>query len=207
MPPRLTRPDADPSVAATAARFGDLLDRLYSSQVADSLDVLGFRDQVMHAGINPLRRGLRAFGPAATLQFSPIASDPGPDPYRTFIDYMDAIAPRSVAVLATSTSERSGVWGELFSAAAIGAGVAGMVTDGSHPGQRPDPRTRLCGVLHRQPADRLPGPPDDLVDGRAGHVRRGARQPRRLGYSPTTTASSSFLPTSSSTVSTPPPPD
>ena len=124
-------PPDELTVAAIRDRYGGRLDWLLASQVADSLDTLGQREQVLEAAIKPLRRGLRAFGPAATLQFSPVAADPGPDPYRAFIDYMDSIQPGAVAVLATSTPTRSGVWGELFSAAAMGAGVVGMVTDGS----------------------------------------------------------------------------
>ncbi|WP_206681717.1 RraA family protein [Actinomadura sp. J1-007] len=39
-------------------------------------------------------------------------------------------ASREVAVVATGDSARSAFWGELFSAAAIGRGAAGIVTDG-----------------------------------------------------------------------------
>ena len=38
---------------------------------------------------------------------------------------------RSLAVVATDESNESAFWGELFSAAAMGAGVVGVVTDGN----------------------------------------------------------------------------
>ena len=106
------------------------LDRVGACQVADTLDQLGFRHQVMAAAITPIQPGLRALGPAATLSFEPSEEYDPADPYGATIDFIDALQPGSVVVVATSEWEGTAFWGELFSAAAMGRGAVGMVTDG-----------------------------------------------------------------------------
>jgi len=104
--------------------------------VSDALDAIGRRRQVIQDSLDPLVPGMRAFGRAATLQFAPYADDPGspllsnPDPYGDMIDFIDGLRPGDVVVIATDGSRRSAFWGELFTAAAIGHAVAGIVCDG-----------------------------------------------------------------------------
>lgn len=110
--------------------LADALARLHTCQVADTLDSLGFRDQVLGPEVVPLATGTRAVGRAATLRFEATDEIPETDPYGDFIRYLDAVPEGSVAVIATDAPHRSGLWGELFSAAAQGHGVRGVVTDG-----------------------------------------------------------------------------
>ncbi|MFJ2738443.1 RraA family protein [Streptomyces sp. NPDC087440] len=112
-------------------------ERLTSPIVSDALDAAGLRGQVFAAGLRGPVPGARCFGRAATVQFAPTAEDRDPygdavdlDPYGDAIDYIDALRAGAVAVLATGDSTRSAFWGELFSAAAIGRGAVGVVTDG-----------------------------------------------------------------------------
>jgi len=97
--------------------------------MSDSLDQLGLGEQIVLANISPVRPGLRAIGRAATLQFAP-SEAVSADPYDEMIDFMDALQPGELVVVATGSSMRSAYWGELFSCCAIGHGVAGVVTDG-----------------------------------------------------------------------------
>jgi regulator of RNase E activity RraA len=105
-------------------------DALSSAMVSDSLDELGFRAQVLSGDILPLFSGTRVFGRASTVQFVPTQSD-SDRPYDDAISYIDSLGTGDVAVVATGTNLSSAYWGELFSAAAMGRGATGVITDGT----------------------------------------------------------------------------
>lgn len=106
-------------------------DRLTAAILSDSLDAAGLRDNVLRRRLHPVRPGMRAFGRAATVRFVP-ANDPDPEaPYDDAIAFIDSLARGEVAVIATGGDNRTAYWGELFSAAATGAGAAGVVCDGN----------------------------------------------------------------------------
>jgi regulator of RNase E activity RraA len=100
-----------------------------SAQLADALDSLGRRDQVMQAGIVPLAGGTRAVGRAATVAFVPVDHD-SDRPYDAAISFIDGLATGSMVVISSGGATSTAFWGELFSAAAIGRGAAGAVCDG-----------------------------------------------------------------------------
>lgn len=106
-------------------------ERLTTAILSDSLDAAGHRAQVLQIRLAPLVAGSRIFGRAWTAAFEPSSTDNPADPYGAAIDYISAIGAGEVAVLATDRSNESAFWGELFSAAAIGAGAVGVVTDGN----------------------------------------------------------------------------
>ena len=119
--------------SARRERF-DLLsgdERLTTAILSDSLDASGFRHQVLASRLAPLVAGSRVFGRAWTVRFEPSTDDDPNDPYGAAIDYISAIAGGEIAVIGTGDSNESAFWGELFSAAAIGAGAVGVVTDGN----------------------------------------------------------------------------
>ena len=118
------------------------LAEVLAPQVADSLDVVGLRDQVMDAAIQPVQPGLRALGPAVTIEFEPADDFDDDDPYGDLIEALDSLEPGVVVVISTSSYEASGLWGELFSAAAMGRGAAGVVIDGC---SRDTPQVRGLG--------------------------------------------------------------
>jgi regulator of RNase E activity RraA len=99
-----------------------------TAQLSDALDAVGRRDQVMAGDIVALARGTRAVGRAATVQFAPVDHDVE-EPYEQAIEFIDGLAAGAMAVIATGGARRSAFWGELFSAAAIGRGAAGVVCD------------------------------------------------------------------------------
>jgi regulator of RNase E activity RraA len=104
---------------------------LTTAMVSDSLDECGLRSQVLERRLAPIVPGSRAFGRAATARFVPSEADEPADPYRAAIDFIGGLERGELVVIATGESEASAFWGELFSAAAIGAGVVGVVTDGT----------------------------------------------------------------------------
>ncbi|HEX4399738.1 MAG TPA: RraA family protein [Galbitalea sp.] len=110
-------------------RPGD--ENLTSAVLSDSLDAAGLRSQVLERRLAPLVPGSRAFGRAWTVRFEPSTTDHPDDPYGEAIDYISAIQPGEIALIGTGQSNESAFWGELFSAAAIGAGAVGVVTDGN----------------------------------------------------------------------------
>lgn len=103
---------------------------LTTAIVSDSLDVIGYRNQVMHTRLVPLVSGSRAFGRSSTVQFVPSFAEVE-SPYDDAIAFIDALVEGDVAVIATDGNYSTGYWGELFSAAAIGRRAAGMITDGN----------------------------------------------------------------------------
>lgn len=106
-------------------------ERLTTPIVSDSCDAAGLRDQVLHERLAPIVPGTRAIGRARTVSFAPSLVDSPDDPYADAIAMIDGIRAGQFVVIATDASNDSAFWGELFSAAAIGSGAAGVVTDGN----------------------------------------------------------------------------
>jgi 4-hydroxy-4-methyl-2-oxoglutarate aldolase len=106
-------------------------ERLTTPIVSDSCDAAGLRDQVLHERLAPIVPGTRAIGRARTVRFAPSLVDIPDDPYADAIAMIDGIRAGQFVVIATDSSNDSAFWGELFSAAAIGSGAAGVVTDGN----------------------------------------------------------------------------
>ena len=106
-------------------------ERLTSAMLSDALDECGLREQVLEARLAPLVPGSRSFGRAATARFDPSEADRPDDPYGAAIDFISGLQRGELVVIATAESNASAFWGELFSAAAIGAGAIGVLTDGN----------------------------------------------------------------------------
>jgi 4-hydroxy-4-methyl-2-oxoglutarate aldolase len=119
----------------------DVVLALTAPILSDSLDALGARQQVMVREVLPLVAGSRVVGRARCVQFAPTAAD-SDDPYGRAMDFIDALTPGSVAVIATGSDPRTAYWGELFSAAAMGHGAAGAICDGP---VRDSPKVRQLG--------------------------------------------------------------
>lgn len=103
--------------------------RITTAILSDALDAAGRRDQVLSGAIRPLVPGMRAAGRAATVEFGAVDHD-SEQPYDEIIAFIDGLESGALAVVATGPTERSGHWGELFSAAATGRRAAGVVCDG-----------------------------------------------------------------------------
>jgi 4-hydroxy-4-methyl-2-oxoglutarate aldolase len=102
---------------------------LTTAIVSDALDKVGCREHVLHRSITPLIPGSRLLGRAATVHFVPSSVDSA-SPYDEAIAFIDTLTGGDVAVVATDANSSAAYWGELFSAAAIGRGAVGVITDG-----------------------------------------------------------------------------
>jgi regulator of RNase E activity RraA len=79
----------------------NLVPRVRSAMISDSLDVVGVRNNAMDIRVSALRPGMRAVGLAATVQFVPAAEYDQKDPYGTGIDFLDTLQPGEIAIIAT----------------------------------------------------------------------------------------------------------
>ncbi len=106
----------------------DRLERLYPAVVADVLDGLGAREQVLDPGIRPLSAGSKVAGFASTVSCVPVGAVPASrdDWYRGELAAVDALQPGDVMVVSTC---RASYWGELLATAARHRGARGIVAD------------------------------------------------------------------------------
>jgi 4-hydroxy-4-methyl-2-oxoglutarate aldolase len=104
------------------------LERLHPAVVADCLDRLGARSQVLDPRIRPLTRETRLAGFAATVRCVGVAAVPEnrDDWYRGELEAVDALEAGDVMVV--STCEGS-YWGELLATASRHRGARGLVAD------------------------------------------------------------------------------
>ena len=81
----------------------DRLERLYPAVVADVLDGLGAREQVLDPGIRPLSAGSKVAGFASTVSCVPVGAVPASrdDWYRGEISAVDSQQPGDVMVVST----------------------------------------------------------------------------------------------------------
>lgn len=100
-----------------------------SAITADALDALGYRDQVMTSRVGPVVASMRVVGRAYPVVVVEDLSRPE-HPYDGEMQALAAMGPGDVGVYGVEGSSRAAAWGELFSCAAIGRGVAGVVVDG-----------------------------------------------------------------------------
>jgi 4-hydroxy-4-methyl-2-oxoglutarate aldolase len=104
---------------------------LTTAILSDSLDKAGLRHQVFAHRLACVTPGTRIVGRARTAFFTETLDVDPAHPYDAAIDFIDSTQPGEVLVIATNASNASAFWGELFSAAAIGRGAVGMITDGN----------------------------------------------------------------------------
>ena len=106
----------------------DRLERLHPAVVADVLDGLGVRSQVLDPGIRPLSPGTKVAGFAATVRCVEVDAVPASrdDWYRGELAAVDALQPGDVMVVSTC---RGSYWGELLATAARHRGARGIVAD------------------------------------------------------------------------------
>ena len=94
----------------------DRLERLYAAVVADCLDRLGARSQVLDPRIRPLTAAMKVAGYAATVRCVEVDAVPESrdDWYRGELAAVDALQPGDVMVVSTC---RGSYWGELLATA------------------------------------------------------------------------------------------
>jgi regulator of RNase E activity RraA len=102
---------------------------LYTGAVADVLDSLGLRNQVLPYYIMPVTTDMVVAGPAFTGQGYPVA-DTAEDDSDTRIHMLESIRPGTVSVWSSAGHFEAAHWGEIMSNAARERGCTGAVVDG-----------------------------------------------------------------------------
>jgi regulator of RNase E activity RraA len=113
-----------------SAEFRERFLRLYTGAIADMLDRMGYRNQVLPRGITAMTaEAKRVAGPAFTGQGYPAANTSDNDT-ETRLAMLDSITPGTVSVWACGGSTECAHWGEIMSTAARERGCTGAVIDG-----------------------------------------------------------------------------
>jgi len=135
----------------------DRLQRLHPAVVADCLDRLGVRNQVLDPAIRPLYVEAKVAGYAATVHCVQMDGVPAnrEDWYRGELAAVDSLEPGDVMVVSTCTGS---YWGELLATASRHRGARGIVADAY--------TRRRVHARHTRP-DR-----DAIPDVRSGHPLR-----------------------------------
>jgi len=105
------------------------LERLYPAVVADCLDKVGVRQNVMDPRIRPLYPEARLAGFASTVHAVQVTEPPAnpDDYYRGELQAVDALEPDDVMIVSTV---QGSYWGELLATASRYRGARGIVVDG-----------------------------------------------------------------------------
>ncbi len=103
---------------------------LYSAVVADVLDALGLRNQVVGVELTRVSGHELLLGRAKTTLWEDI-DDVDPRPYELELQAVDGCRQGDVLIAAAGGSMRSAVWGELLSTAARSRGCVGVIVDGA----------------------------------------------------------------------------
>jgi regulator of RNase E activity RraA len=117
-------------MTATTDRPNDWVERLgklYTAVVADVLDRLGYRNQIMRADLRPLYPQAKTAGFALTVHTVPAREIAPAEPYKGELAAVDALQANDVMLV--SRCEGS-FWGELLSTAARYRGCRGVIIDG-----------------------------------------------------------------------------
>ncbi|MGL4463335.1 MAG: RraA family protein [Planctomycetia bacterium] len=106
------------------------LPKLYSAVLADVLDELGHRRQVLPMNIRPLSLASVAFGRVRTLTMRPVDAVPE-KPYALEMKAIDDLKPHDVLVIEMNGCPECAVWGELLATAAKARQAGGVVMNGA----------------------------------------------------------------------------
>jgi 4-hydroxy-4-methyl-2-oxoglutarate aldolase len=121
----------DPVLAeAGQPSFAELRRVLTSAVVCDALDAEGFAHQSPRVALLPLTADHTLVGRCRTTLWADM-HHVDPRPYELELQAVDDCRPDDVIIAAAGGSMRSGLWGELLTAAARNAGCVGVVVDGA----------------------------------------------------------------------------
>jgi len=103
-----------------------LLEPLYSAVVADVLDTLGYREQVLDSRMRPLTPSRRICGRVYPALAQAVSLVPA-EPYKLEIGAVEAMRAGDVLVVDAGDDQTCGFWGELLTTACLFKGVRGVV--------------------------------------------------------------------------------
>ena len=103
--------------------------QLYTGVVADVLDGLGYRAQVLPHRISPVTKGMKIAGPAFPGRGEP-THDTSHDDTQRRLAMLEAVPAGSVSIWDCGGHQGSAHWGEIMTRAVIERGCVGAVIDG-----------------------------------------------------------------------------
>jgi regulator of RNase E activity RraA len=103
--------------------------QLYTAVLADIMDGLGYRQQIMRYDLRPIYGEAKMAGRAATMETADVYEVPQ-NPYKLELALLDDLKPGEVVVCATGGSARAALWGELLSTHTRAKGGRGALIDG-----------------------------------------------------------------------------
>ncbi len=110
--------------------YYDLIEeKLYTAILADIMDGLGYRNQVMRYDIRPVYPDAKVVGRAATMLGVEAYTIPA-EPYALELTLLDDLKQGEVVVCTIQGARRSSVWGELLSTHTRAKGGRGAIMDG-----------------------------------------------------------------------------
>ena len=105
------------------------LENLYSAVLADVLDRIGYRNQVLSSRIRGLTPMQRVYGRVFTARAIAVEDVPA-EPYKLEMQAIETMQADDVFVVDVGHIENSAFWGELLSTACLAKGVRGVVMSG-----------------------------------------------------------------------------
>lgn len=105
------------------------IDNLYSAVICDALDSVGFRRQALPSDFLDITGTGRIAGRCKTTLWQDLYHE-DPSPYELELKAVDECREGEVLICAAGGSRRSGIWGELLTAASLNSGCAGVVVHG-----------------------------------------------------------------------------
>lgn len=103
-----------------------ILETLYSAVVADVLDSLGCRNQILSSDVRALTPANRLAGRVFTARAVEVDGEPA-EPYKLEMEAIDSLVSGDVLVVDCGHNRKSAFWGELLTTACLAKGVRGTV--------------------------------------------------------------------------------
>jgi 4-hydroxy-4-methyl-2-oxoglutarate aldolase len=109
--------------------YSQIEDKLYTAVLADVMDSVGYRSQIVRHDIRPLYPEAKVVGRAATMLTADVYHIPD-DPYKLELALLDDLKAGEVVICASRRSTRAALWGELLSTHTRAKGGRGVIIDG-----------------------------------------------------------------------------
>ncbi|ORA37184.1 RraA family protein [Mycobacterium aquaticum] len=103
--------------------------RLFAAVLADTLDRMGYREQVVDQRVKHMAGPARLLGPARTVRVETVDAAPQ-EPYAVLLMAIDTASAGDVLVMDAGGQVTSGLFGGLLANACRSAGIRGAVVDG-----------------------------------------------------------------------------
>ncbi len=114
----------------TTYSIQDISEKLFSAVICDALDGLGYHHGAIRLPFRAYTNVHKLVGRCKTTLWADMFHQ-DPEPYKLELKAVDECVPGDVLIAAAGGSQRSGIWGELLSTAALNGGCTGAVIHGA----------------------------------------------------------------------------